>query len=262
MNLDLKIDQINQGIWQLWHDNAREAGPRVPKFIKMPEKPVPLVFLSLNPSFPTRPRKQLLEKVKGIGFNYPKDFNWKGSRLEHEFDRECANQYAKVHHCVRDVYPPFFGRLNCISDKLQIGHFDYGHIDLFLLAHASFKCLHSDYHDPRNWTKLEPPNDFVQRQLDIAYELIHLYKPKLIVAVYIDAAKIFLTYHASAPKVDSGKYSLLKQKMIQQIDLKFQWGEIPLLVCSNLPGRFRSKEKTGKMIQKIVETYKKQCCKP
>ncbi len=267
-----EIDQINNAIWKLWKNHPREAGSVVPKFVMSP-KPENVVFLGLNPSLPKKlhsearewisdPTKtQLLDllEMRQEQCWYPKCFNWEQSNLNKAYFSEIASAYAEIHYGARDYYGKrWFRRLNEIAKKAEIK--SYGHVDLFLCLNASFKCLPPEYHAPENHTRFSKPN-FVQSQLDLAYELLLKLQPKIVIAVYKSAAEIFLRYHASVPGCQPNEMCrqfLLEGQLLEKINLCLDGRAITFLACSNLPYH-RSKKKADEMVKKIVDEIRR-CC--
>ena len=184
---------------------------------------------------------------------YPLCFKWKQSKLKEHYCEQIASAYANIHHGARDYYGrKWFKWLNEIKDQARIN--SYGHVDLFLCLHASFKCLPPEYHDPINY-KWAPNPNFVQRQLALAYELLLEHRPKIIIAVYKSAADIFLRYYASllgCQPDEMRRRCLIEGHLLEKIDLNFNGRVIPFLACSNLPNH-RSKSEAEKMVRKIVE---------
>jgi hypothetical protein len=176
--------------------------------------------------------------------------------LNKAWSSEIASAYAKIHHGARD--PDFYGlkwfkRLNEIKKNARIE--SYGHVDLFLCLHASFKCLPPEYHAGINHTRSVKPN-FVQSQLDLAYEHLLKFRPKIIIAVYKSAAEIFLRYHASI--LDCKRQCLNKGQLVEKFDLEFDGRKITFITCSNLPNH-RLINEANEMAKIIVDEIRQAC---
>lgn len=187
---------MNQNIFNLWLEAVPDLrGDRVPKFV-LPPQHHPLLFLSLNPSYPQHLPTWILQQ--GLD---AESFLWEAHLRQHNgaYNPVAAHQLAQLHHAARNHYPRFFRRINAIA--MHLGHTDYSHLDLFLRLDHAYKNLPRDFRDPAN--HLHPqhgPLNFVQAQLSLATDLIYQSHPQAIISVFPTAADILINYwHSRFP---------------------------------------------------------------
>lgn len=222
---------MNFQIWNLWNEALIHPGAgmdgileRVPKFVINPVQSN-LLFLSLNPSFPSRPRNELIHWYQEQGFAFPESFDWETSGFQNGFEPALAQSHAELHVAARNQYPRFFERMNILANHRN--HPAYAHVDLFLpltprLPRIAISAANNRY-DPEN------PN-FWQKQLDIAYDLIAGYRPTSIVAVYASAADIFLRYFFSRFQQELQPFQQLEQgfRKVKRTYLQTEWQMDPV----------------------------------
>lgn len=231
---------MNAQIYQLWQNGPRDLrGERVPKFV-CPQPVGGILYLSLNPSFPTPLPAWILNQPFGnVGFFTADHFQWDEfvDFAPVGFHTWKAEAHARIHELAKAHYR-WFRRLNQLAGFVRKN--DYALVDLFLRLDAQLMNLPPAYRNAANWEYSENPN-FIQRQLDFAFEQTIAARPKVIIAVYAAAADIFHRYFGTRfPNANLQPFVPVpgvNGLQITSLPAVAGWSDsaVPFLRCSALP---------------------------
>jgi hypothetical protein len=151
-----------------------------------------MISVGLNPSYPSFERLDAAFIAEhGLNAeNYITQFQWNTSGLADAYDPTIANRLSLLHSSAKNYYP-FFHRMRLAAQVLHSPQ--YEHVDLFLRLDANSKSLPADHWKAKNHKHSLDPN-FVQAQLDIAYEVIIRHQPEVLLCVYASAADILFRH--------------------------------------------------------------------
>lgn len=183
---------MNLRVFSLWSEGPPELrGTRVPKFLH-PQPKGGTLFLSLNPSFRAPLPAWIANELYGPGQNFTAEtFLW--DQFGDYVDWKAA-AHARLHQLARTKYR-WFSRLNILSQRL--GQEDYALVDLFLRLDSREHNLPPDFRHAGNYELIDGNHQFIQHQLNIAFDQIVAANPIAIIGVYTGASNIFLRYFRS-----------------------------------------------------------------
>lgn len=228
---------MNLRVFSLWSEGPPELrGTRVPKLLH-PQPKGGTLFLSLNPAFRAPLPAWIANELYGPGQNFTAEtFLW--DQFGDYADWKAA-AHARLHQLARTKYR-WFSRLNILSQRL--GQEDYALVDLFLRLEAQARNLPVEFHHPDNHAFANGNGNFIQNQLDIAFDQIVAAKPVAIVGVYVGASNIFLRYFRSRfGGLNVDEFQPINQNFpqvrITTLPAQYGWLDhpVPFFCCRNLP---------------------------
>lgn len=181
---EIDTSSINQRLLALWSQPDAMMG--------MPSKRTPLIypsmakgallFVGLNPSYTVEGETFV---VGGKEYSYDEHFRWDEKTNKGEF---LENELKRLQSRETKYSAPYFKPLAQIAEYCGL---PFEHIDLFAVQETNQgnirKWLAFEDVSGNGWTV----SPFAQQQIDIAFDLMTMLEPKLVIVVNALASKLF-----------------------------------------------------------------------